>query len=68
MEDSSKVGGVENGSSSEGRPPNPLAAAYRQCFSTELAASPCKKSLVRHPSLVSLTSACCYFAIWVSLI
>ncbi|GAB2275549.1 hypothetical protein Dimus_010306 [Dionaea muscipula] len=42
----------ENGSSSEGRPPNPLAAAYRQCFSTAHIPTPCKKSLVRHQSLV----------------
>ncbi|GMH07006.1 hypothetical protein Nepgr_008846 [Nepenthes gracilis] len=45
------VGG-ENGCSSEGRPPNPLAAAYRQCFGTARVASPCKESLVRHISLV----------------
>lgn len=47
---------LENGSSSEGRPPNPLAAAYRQCFSGPrvAAVAPCKKkSLVRHASLVS---------------
>ncbi|KAL7166201.1 hypothetical protein ACSBR2_036979 [Camellia fascicularis] len=52
MEASKVVNGVENGSSSEGLPPNPLAAAYRQCFSTaRVGASPCKK-LVRHSSLV----------------
>ncbi|KAF8393297.1 hypothetical protein HHK36_021538 [Tetracentron sinense] len=45
-------GNGENGSSSESRPPNPLAGAYRQCFSSARAASSCKKSLVRHPSLV----------------
>ncbi|KAM1177663.1 hypothetical protein PS1_017312 [Malus domestica] len=47
---------VENGSSSEGRPPNPLstAAAYWQCgFSpADGVPVPCKKSLVRHPSLM----------------
>ncbi|XP_052206617.1 probable protein phosphatase 2C 22 isoform X2 [Diospyros lotus] len=44
---------AENGSSSEGRPPNPLAATYRQYFgASRVAASPCKNSLVRHPSLV----------------
>ncbi|KAL9250446.1 putative protein phosphatase 2C 22 [Drosera capensis] len=40
------------GSSSEGRPPNPLAATYRQCFSTPHVPTPCKKSVVRHQSLV----------------
>ncbi|KAL6985336.1 protein-serine,threonine phosphatase [Sarracenia purpurea var. burkii] len=53
MEGSKVVSGVENGSSSEGRPPNPLAPAYRQCLTTpRVAASSCKNSLVRHPSLV----------------
>lgn len=56
MEDS-KEGSVENGSSSDGRPPNPLAAAYRQCLSDDHVALPSRKSLVRHPSLVSSTSA-----------
>ncbi|XP_027081342.1 probable protein phosphatase 2C 22 isoform X2 [Coffea arabica] len=45
----------ENGiSGSEGRPPNPLAAVYRQCLSSgdPLGDASCKKSLVRHPSLV----------------
>ncbi|KAI9192891.1 hypothetical protein LWI28_029012 [Acer negundo] len=42
----------ENGSSSEGRPPIPLAAAYRQCLSSDCVVLPCKKSLIRHPSLV----------------
>lgn len=48
--------GRENGSSSESRPPNPLAGAYRKYFvSTDArTASPCKKSLVRHPSLVKM--------------
>lgn len=47
----------ENGSSSDGRPPNPIAMGYnRQCFSaSRVLASPCKKSLVRHPSLVTLS-------------
>ncbi|GAB4854147.1 hypothetical protein Ancab_022732 [Ancistrocladus abbreviatus] len=44
----------ENVSSSEGRPPNPLAAAYRQYFSTARVASPCQKMLVRHPSLARI--------------
>ncbi|KAF8034212.1 hypothetical protein BT93_C0483 [Corymbia citriodora subsp. variegata] len=48
-------GNVVNGSGSccDGRPPNPLAASYRQCLSDDRAAPvPRKKSLVRHPSLV----------------
>ncbi|MQM06014.1 hypothetical protein Taro_038836 [Colocasia esculenta] len=48
----------ENGSSSGMRPPNPLAGAYRQCFSApRVAAAPCKKSLVRHPSLVRTSAS-----------
>ncbi|GFZ08404.1 DNA-binding protein phosphatase 1 [Actinidia rufa] len=47
-----EASGEENGASSEGRPPNPLASAYRQCFSDARVAAPCKKSLVRHQSLV----------------
>ncbi|KAL5539493.1 hypothetical protein UlMin_043225 [Ulmus minor] len=43
---------AENGSSSDGRPPNPLAAAYRQCIGNERLSLPSKKSLVRHPSLM----------------
>ncbi|XP_043699342.1 probable protein phosphatase 2C 57 isoform X1 [Telopea speciosissima] len=43
--------GGKNGSSSETRPPNPFAGAYRQCFSSAHVASPCRKTLVRHPSL-----------------
>ncbi|XP_054798642.1 probable protein phosphatase 2C 22 isoform X1 [Prosopis cineraria] len=39
-------------SSGESRPPNPFAAEYRQCLSTERGAAPSKKSLVRHPSLM----------------
>ncbi|KAF7830246.1 putative protein phosphatase 2C 22 isoform X1 [Senna tora] len=39
-------------SSSESRPPNPLAGEYRQCLSTDRVAVPSKKSLVRHPSLM----------------
>ncbi|KAA8521478.1 hypothetical protein F0562_012151 [Nyssa sinensis] len=58
MEGSKIVNGVENGSSSNGRPPNPLAAAYRQCLSTTcVTASPCKKSLVRHQSLVKTNTS-----------
>ncbi|XP_042481694.1 probable protein phosphatase 2C 57 isoform X2 [Macadamia integrifolia] len=51
----SKCGG-QNDSSSESRPPNPLAGAYRQCFNSVHVASPCRKTLVRHPSLVKMTS------------
>ncbi|KAK2661074.1 hypothetical protein Ddye_007607 [Dipteronia dyeriana] len=47
----------ENGSSSEGRPPIPLAAAYRQCLSSDCVVLPCNKSLVRHPSLQVKTKA-----------
>lgn len=47
----SKENGISGG---EGRPPNPLAAVYRQCLSSgnPLGDASCKKSLVRHPSLV----------------
>ncbi|PSR91813.1 Protein like [Actinidia chinensis var. chinensis] len=56
MEGSEVVNGVENGGSSEGRPPNPLAATYRQCFGGgRVTAGPCKKSVVRHHSLVVKT-------------
>uniref|UniRef100_A0A5B7ABS7 protein-serine/threonine phosphatase n=1 Tax=Davidia involucrata TaxID=16924 RepID=A0A5B7ABS7_DAVIN len=58
MEGSKIVNCVENGSSGNGRPPNPLAAAYRHCLSTScVTASPCKKSLVRHSSLQVKTKA-----------
>uniref|UniRef100_A0A7N1A466 protein-serine/threonine phosphatase n=1 Tax=Kalanchoe fedtschenkoi TaxID=63787 RepID=A0A7N1A466_KALFE len=45
---------VENGScSSDGRPPVPLASAYRQYFSaSRVTVSSCQKSLIRHPSLI----------------
>ncbi|CAM8889793.1 unnamed protein product [Rhodiola kirilowii] len=50
----SNFGNLENGScSSDGRPPNPLTSAYRQCFSTSrLTVASCQKSLIRHPSLI----------------
>lgn len=52
MEGNNKVsGGGENGSSSDGRPPIPLNAAYRNCFSAGRGPSACRKTLVRHPSL-----------------
>ncbi|XP_057960204.1 probable protein phosphatase 2C 22 [Malania oleifera] len=52
MEGGKVIGdGTDNGGSSDGRPPNPVASAFRQSFSAAHVASPCK-SLVRHPSLV----------------
>ncbi|XP_021758124.1 probable protein phosphatase 2C 22 isoform X1 [Chenopodium quinoa] len=52
MEEFNKVNGCgENGSSSEGLPPKPLAAAYRQCFSATRSSALRKKTLLRHPSL-----------------
>lgn len=38
----------ENGSSSDGRPPNP---PYRSCFSASRVSSTCRRTLMRHPSL-----------------
>ncbi|KAJ9167785.1 hypothetical protein P3X46_019380 [Hevea brasiliensis] len=53
MEGSKGFGGIgENGSSSEGRPPNPLSEACRQRFSIDNVTVSCKKTLVRHQSLV----------------
>ncbi|PON57946.1 Protein phosphatase [Parasponia andersonii] len=53
MEETKVTGTVENGSSRDGRPPNPLAGAFRQCIGSEqVAVVACKKSLVRHPSLM----------------
>jgi protein phosphatase 2C family protein 2/3 len=46
---------IVNGSSSDGRPPNPLPTAYRQCFGSARLVD--NKSLVRHPSLVKTTRA-----------
>ena len=57
MEEIEGVNCGESKSSIEGRPPNPpssAAAAYRQSQRTDPLVLPCKKSLVRHPSLVSL--------------
>ncbi|XP_068649323.1 probable protein phosphatase 2C 57 [Aristolochia californica] len=52
----SKVGG-QNGSSSESRPPIPLAGAHRNCFSSNARiATSGKKSLVRHPSLMKMNT------------
>ncbi|KAK6912663.1 PPM-type phosphatase-like domain, partial [Dillenia turbinata] len=45
----------ENESSGDGRPPNhPLSSACKQRFNTTRVASPCKMSLLRHPSLVKV--------------
>lgn len=55
----SNSGCFEAGISSDGKPPNPLAGGYRHSLSSARAAAaaalaPCtKKSLIRHPSLVS---------------
>uniref|UniRef100_A0A7N0U9C9 protein-serine/threonine phosphatase n=1 Tax=Kalanchoe fedtschenkoi TaxID=63787 RepID=A0A7N0U9C9_KALFE len=53
MEESNFVK-VENGSySSDGRPPNPLASAYHQCFTaSRVTASSYPTSLIRPPSLI----------------
>lgn len=61
MEEIDRVNCCSEGrSSSESRPPNPnpptAAAAYRQCQRTDPVVFPCKKSLVRHASLVSFSS------------
>ena len=54
MEGNNKVsGGGENGSSSDGRPPIPRNAAYRNYFSARRVPSTFRKTLVRQPSLVS---------------
>lgn len=45
----------EGRSSSETRPPNPnssIASAFRQCQRNDPLVLPCRKSLVRHASLV----------------
>ncbi|KAI4316279.1 hypothetical protein L6164_024274 [Bauhinia variegata] len=52
MEEIEGLNSSEARSSSESRPPNPLTAAYRQSLNTDRVAVPCKKSLVRHPSLM----------------
>lgn len=54
MEESEGIGSGENGSSSEGRPPNPFTASYRKYLTNDPLVAPCKKSLIRHASLVSL--------------
>ena len=52
MEDINKVNGCgENGGSSEGLPPHPRV--YRQCLSAARVSPLRRKTLVRHPSLVS---------------
>ncbi|KAK3009896.1 hypothetical protein RJ639_012985 [Escallonia herrerae] len=61
MEGSKPINVGENGSSSEGgRPPNPLAGGARPCFGVAARVttpSACKKTLVRHQSLVK-TKTC----------
>ncbi|KAJ0029986.1 hypothetical protein Pint_12722 [Pistacia integerrima] len=52
MEGIEGIGSGENGSSSEGRPPNPLTTPYRKCLNNDRVVVPCKKSLVRHASLM----------------
>ncbi|XVF88178.1 hypothetical protein PTKIN_Ptkin19aG0029400 [Pterospermum kingtungense] len=54
MEGNNGNGCLENGSTSEGKPPNPRTPSYRQqqCSTSDSVLKPCMKSLVRHPSLV----------------
>ncbi|XP_022731439.1 probable protein phosphatase 2C 22 isoform X2 [Durio zibethinus] len=53
MEGNDGIGCLENSSTSEGKPPNPRTSSYRQqCPTNDGGLKPCKKSLVRHPSLV----------------
>lgn len=47
------MGGGENGSPCEGRPPNPLSGSYRRCFSAAPLGSSCTPTLLPHSSLVS---------------
>lgn len=55
MEENNGIGCLENGSTSEGKPPNPpRTPSYRQlCSTSDGVLKPCMKTLVRHPSLVS---------------
>lgn len=55
MERTEGVVGLENGSTSDGRPPNPLAANYKQYSISDPVAVPHKTSLVRHASFVSFS-------------
>ncbi|KAI4337357.1 hypothetical protein L6164_015785 [Bauhinia variegata] len=57
MEEIEGPNSSETRSSSESRPPNPLTASYRQCLNTDRVAVPCKKSLVRHPSLMRMKAS-----------
>ncbi|XVE71626.1 hypothetical protein DITRI_Ditri10aG0166200 [Diplodiscus trichospermus] len=53
MEGFNGIGCLENASTSEGKPPNPRTPSYRQqCPTSDGVLKPCKKSLVRHQSLV----------------
>lgn len=55
---------------SESRPPNPnnppISAAYRQCQRTDPLVIPCRKSLVRHASLVRkvLFFLFCFYSVY----
>lgn len=71
MDEIKASGVVENGSSSDARPPKPLAGSLRQCItSSDHVPLACKKSLVRHQSLVSFLFFCSLllFSNWVFLI
>ncbi|XVE63545.1 hypothetical protein DITRI_Ditri07aG0028600 [Diplodiscus trichospermus] len=53
MEEDNGNGCLENASTSDGKPPNPRTPSYmQQCLTSDGVLKPCKKSLVRHPSLV----------------
>ncbi|KAE8700169.1 putative protein phosphatase 2C 27 [Hibiscus syriacus] len=53
MEGNNEFGRLDNASTSEGKPPHPRTPSYElQCPNGDAVLKPCKKSLVRHPSLV----------------
>ena len=67
MEGNNGIGCLENGSSSEGKPLNPRTPSFGQQFPTsDGILKPCKKSLVRHPSLVSFLFLIVFFTFHVS--
>ncbi|GLT80513.1 hypothetical protein SLA2020_519480 [Shorea laevis] len=51
MEENKEIFCGENGSTSDARPPNPIAGVYRDCLSNDSLLKPSKKTLIRHPSL-----------------
>ncbi|KAK8972870.1 hypothetical protein V6N11_057376 [Hibiscus sabdariffa] len=52
MEGNNGFGRLDNASTSEGKPPHPRSPSYGlQCPNSDGVLKPCKKSLVRHPSL-----------------